>query len=749
MKPLIVIIDLHCDATMPSGAQEFGGGNTYARNLMLGLLEKECDFIYITRKKYHFLESSLQLNPHAALYRLDLGYFGADDKDVLQRYYDEALKQISDILSDYSLQKYQFVFHSCYWQSGHLAQIFAEQFKTFYIHTVLSNGKSKAAQGVVSDLADGRIETEESVFQGAKYIICSSNSEKQDLIELYGLLEQKLIVTGRWVDLRYRIPLYRDDGSISTNSLGGRAPVHYLPVQPYAAPQRYMDSSAWWQRRGYLYLGRIHKNKGVPEIITAWLALYQKFGDHTPPLWLAGGSAPQIDEMRSWLGEKMPAMYTAERTSKLVWWGTLDPAGVSTLMLKAMALIMHSKYEAGGIVVLEAMSQGVPVIATPFGYAKNYIQNWRNGFLVPYGDVQLLARRMEHFIYHPYLSAALGKQARFDADSIQDTWDFIQTHLRLYGLGPGSTQPSGDVPQIPAANAVSVYPYHSPRFEPSYIRQLLQHWLGTKDIRVGTEDADPRTACRRWAVSEQAEQFTLIAMDDLPCWNPLWTGGKGAPLLTKYQRVQMAVFGSQHGFFPSVRKADPTQGLVLQRVNPNTARNEGSSAHLIEKLHLMDQLFLMDPSPEIENTSWLSEHLLVLPSAAAHLERMSEEVCLWAPDTSAALKQTAEGLRSVAEWESPNGPQLGLCILGLQPDEANGTESIFAASPCAVLCRGSWGAGQAAFLMTVCKAYRLCLEEQLSLFGEREQRLLRAWIRYYQAVQTLVRLYEIPESFIN
>ena len=90
MRQLIVIIDLHCDATMPSGAQEFGGGNTYARNLILGLLERNCNFIYITRKKYPFLEDSVQLSQSAALYRLDLGNFGPDDKDVLQHYYGQA-----------------------------------------------------------------------------------------------------------------------------------------------------------------------------------------------------------------------------------------------------------------------------------------------------------------------------------------------------------------------------------------------------------------------------------------------------------------------------------------------------------------------------------------------------------------------------------------------------------------------------------------------------------------------------------
>lgn len=747
MRPLIVIIDLHCDATMPSGAQEFGGGNTYARNLILGLLERNCNFIYVTRKKYPFLESSVKLSQSAALYRLDLGDFGADDKDVLQQYYDQALERILNILSDYASPAYCFVFHSCYWQSGWLASILAERFQTFYIHTVLSNGKSKAAQGATSDLADGRVETESLVFQKAKFIICSSNSERQDLIRLYGLSGQKLIVTGRWVDLRYRLPLYLDDGSISTNSLGGRSPVHYLPVQSASTPKRYMDSSAWWQRKAFLYLGRIHRNKGVPKIIAAWLPLYQKFKERTPPLWLAGGSASQIDKMRCWLGECFPTIYAAEQASKLVWWGTLDPAGVSTLMLKAMALIMHSKYEAGGIVVLEAMSQGVPVLATPFGYAKSYVEDWRNGFLVPYGDTQLLTRRMEHFIYHPYLSNTLGRQARLDADRIQSNWDFIQTHLRLYGLPLESTHSSASVSQTAFAGVISTYPYCGFQFEHSYIERLLQHWLGTENIRVGESCTDVRALCRRWLAVTPEGVFTLTALEDLPCWNPLWSCGKGIPLLTKYQRTQMVVFGGCHGCFPPALRAEPTKGLLLRQGDGNI-RSKRSSLCLKEKLRLMDRLFLIDPSPEMENTSWINEQPLTLSSAVAHLEQMCAEVRSWAPEVSAAIRQTCTELQTTAEWEARNGLRLGLCMLGLQAEEAEGAEAIFADSPRAILCRGSWGAGQAAFLMTVCHAYQLRLEEQLVPFSQREQRLLRAWIGYYQAVHTLAELYDIPESYM-
>ena len=43
---------------------------------------------------------------------------------------------------------------------------------------------------------------------------------------------------------------------------------------------------------------------------------------------------------------------------------------------------MHSKYEPGGRVSIEAMSAALPVIATPCGFAVDTIINWHTGFLV-------------------------------------------------------------------------------------------------------------------------------------------------------------------------------------------------------------------------------------------------------------------------------------------------------------------------------------------------------------------------------
>jgi glycosyltransferase involved in cell wall biosynthesis len=56
--------------------------------------------------------------------------------------------------------------------------------------------------------------------------------------------------------------------------------------------------------------------------------------------------------------------------------------------------VLPSRYETGGIVLLEAMACGLPVIATRVG-ALPEIVNHQNGILVPNGDIKALAEAME------------------------------------------------------------------------------------------------------------------------------------------------------------------------------------------------------------------------------------------------------------------------------------------------------------------------------------------------------------------
>lgn len=121
-----------------------------------------------------------------------------------------------------------------------------------------------------------------------------------------------------------------------------------------------------------------------------------------------------------------------EEKGKLIWWGYLDENGISAIYTKTLALVTHSKYEPGGRVAIEAMCEGVPVLATPNGFALDTVQNWVNGFLISFGDIQTLTTRMEHFIKQPYLSNCMGYRAKIIGQKIYTSWDFKGTHLDVY-----------------------------------------------------------------------------------------------------------------------------------------------------------------------------------------------------------------------------------------------------------------------------------------------------------------------------
>ena len=72
--------------------------------------------------------------------------------------------------------------------------------------------------------------------------------------------------------------------------------------------------------------------------------------------------------------------------------------------------------EPWGLVVNEAMNQGLPVIATDAvgAAAGGLVRHERNGLVVPAGDVPALARALRHLHDEPDLRVRLGEQARED-----------------------------------------------------------------------------------------------------------------------------------------------------------------------------------------------------------------------------------------------------------------------------------------------------------------------------------------------
>lgn len=425
---MIIIIDLHCDALMPLGCLTSGGGNKYSRNLLSLLVSHNIPFLYFTVKKESHLESFMQLGTCSFFYRISMP--NASYSKGSSEYKNEIISYIEPILSEYN--QYTMIFHSIYWYSGEIAQYFAQKYSSYFIHTVISNGKTKAAQNAADSNIKQRCRIEQTVYKKAKYIICSSNAEADDVAVYYNISKEKLIVTGRIIEKEFLTPYLDLYENPRTTYFSNDTP--YCYIDNLFTEQLTKALPDWTQLKAFLYVGRIHENKGIRQIILAWQYLYCKYVTYTPPLWIVGGTPQEIYAFKKSCIDDFTLLNELEKNYKLTWWGTLTSESISALMSKSLVLVTHSKYEAGGNTILEAMAHALPVIATPYGYAKDYIRHGENGYIVQYNDIDSLEECMEYFIRQPYLTNYMGRVAANDIQQIMQEWEFENQHLEMYGL---------------------------------------------------------------------------------------------------------------------------------------------------------------------------------------------------------------------------------------------------------------------------------------------------------------------------
>lgn len=79
-------------------------------------------------------------------------------------------------------------------------------------------------------------------------------------------------------------------------------------------------------------------------------------------------------------------------------------------------MVTPSDTETQGLTVIEAMSQGLPVVGVSGGGVLDYIENGKNGFLVPPGDVEALADIILRLLDHP---ATLAECSRAASQTVQ------------------------------------------------------------------------------------------------------------------------------------------------------------------------------------------------------------------------------------------------------------------------------------------------------------------------------------------
>jgi len=412
----IAMLSYHTCPLAILGGKNTGGMNVYVRELTR----------FLGREGVHVDVFTRSENEHVPSVSHDLGYFnrvvhipaGPEvflPKEVLAEYTETFANGILDFARHKQIQ-YDLV-HSHYWLSGMAGNLLKEAWQVPMLQMFHTLGKMKQRIGRTSEEREGqyRIEGEGNVMKAADKIIAATDAEKSQLHDLYGVEPQKIIVIPPGVNTHHFYPIPSDEAKEA------------IGISP--------------RDRMALFVGRIEPLKGVDTLIKAMSIVKKNCHSFICPHYLIiiGGDPEGKTEELSTEMERLQNLCKALDLDEMVVF--LGKRGQDTLPYyysAAEVVVMPSHYESFGMVALEAMACGTPVIASRVGGLAHLIRDGETGFFVPAQDAEALAEKLRLIFVNHDLRDQIGARA---ADYAQDfCWEEITRQMLsvYHGLIPDS-----------------------------------------------------------------------------------------------------------------------------------------------------------------------------------------------------------------------------------------------------------------------------------------------------------------------
>jgi glycosyltransferase involved in cell wall biosynthesis len=200
-------------------------------------------------------------------------------------------------------------------------------------------------------------------------------------------------------------------------------PVHIIPFSA-AMGRRHERPS---EKKEILFVGRLVTRKGVKYLIEAFRKVHRSI-PHDLVIIGGGPERGQLEKLAADLGLKHRVRFA----------GVISDDALNQYYASCSFLVLPAVFdekgdtEGLGVVLLEAMSCGKPVIASNVGGITDIVVDRKNGFLVPPADPEELAVAIKRMVKDHKLRKALGRAARKTVDE-KFNWDRIVGDLiRLY-----------------------------------------------------------------------------------------------------------------------------------------------------------------------------------------------------------------------------------------------------------------------------------------------------------------------------
>jgi len=386
----IAMFSIHSCPIGELGTKDTGGMNVYIRELARELGNRGHRIDIYTRRHDPNDDQVIELNENVRLIHLKAGRNGYMHKLAIYPYLADFTWALEDFRKRQSLQ-YDLI-HSHYWLSGRVGN-WAQDFwgipHIIMFHTL---GAVKNTTGVGEQEPRLRIATERQLVKTCHRIVAATEREKGELMHFYDALAETMGVVPCGVNL----DLFR-------------------PVARAAARQQLgLDQDD----RIVLYVGRLAPLKGIDRLLAAVAYLQHRQKIRLVIIGGDGHHAPEFKKLQRLSGE-------LGIQDKILFVGRIEQEDLPPYYSAADLLVMPSYHESFGLVALESLACGTPVVATKVGAMESIIHENETGCVIKNANPRLLAKGIEALFSEPITKAESAAAiratvVRFDWSNVAD-----------------------------------------------------------------------------------------------------------------------------------------------------------------------------------------------------------------------------------------------------------------------------------------------------------------------------------------
>lgn len=406
----VAMLSVHTSPFATLGGPSAGGMNVYIRELSRYLAERGVAIDVFTRREEPDSPPILQINEGVRLIQIDAGPPAPVDKDALFCFLPDFATEMAYLTIKEEL-RYD-VIHSHYWLSGwagHLFQRYQSAPLAQMFHTLAHFKNAVAIPDPTVPALTGqerretalRAQVERRLMRVADVIIAGNPDERSQMVERLGADESKVRTIPPGIDLDLFQPR---DSWAARRALG-------LPEGPLV-----------------LFVGRIDPIKGIDTLFSGFQQLVR---DHdwqgSPPKLVFIGGLIELGEQGSTMDADLRLL--AERAEQLgltdqVLFHGAQPREKLPLYYNAVDVCaVPSRYESFGLVAVEAMASGTPIVATRVGGLRFTIDDGVSGVLIPPSEPNALAEALHQVLTDHALRSRMQVGARQTA--IRFAWQTI------------------------------------------------------------------------------------------------------------------------------------------------------------------------------------------------------------------------------------------------------------------------------------------------------------------------------------